>query len=149
VALSVFGGFWHDPAIADAVVHIQPVQVAALPVLHPAARDALARMPDPRDAELVGPPGIGRRTVAAQFAGASGQVVLAADLPALIAAGATPLQALTRVLRQAAITGSLAYIGDADAATEADWTRARQLGVPYIRGVRHPTGEATAITLAP
>ncbi len=153
VALSVFSGFWTDPAIADAVRTIEPAQVAELPVLHGKARDALAGLTDLRDAELVGPPGIGRKTVAAQFAVAAGWVLLAADLSALVAPGATvsltPGQALTRVLRQAAITGSLAYVGDADAATEADWTRARQLGVPYIRGVRHPTGQGTAITLAP
>lgn len=71
VALSVYGGFWHDPAIADAVVHIAPAQVAALPLLHAAARDTLARLTDLRDAELVGAPGIGRRTVAAQFAAAA------------------------------------------------------------------------------
>jgi MoxR-like ATPase len=149
VALSAFGGYWHDPAIADALVSITPAQVAALPVLHEQAKEALAALGDLRDAELVGPPGIGRRTLAAQFAAASDQVLLAADLTPLIGAGATPLQALTRILRQAAITGALAYIGDADAAAESDWTRARQLGVPYIRGVRHATGEATAITLAP
>ena len=31
----------------------------------------------------------------------------------------------------------------------ADWTRARRLGVPYLRGVRHPTGEPLPVTLAP
>ncbi len=173
VALSVFSGFWHDPAIADGVRIIEPEQVAALPVLHEKARDALAGLADLRDAELVGPPGIGRKTVAAQFAAGAGRVLLAADLPALVAAGSalngatgggggiatamshgahaglTPGQAVTRVLRQAAITGALAYIGDADTASEADWTRARLLGVPYIRGVRHPTGQGTAIALAP
>lgn len=165
VALSVFSGFWHDPAIADAARIIEPAQVAALPVLHEKARDALAGLTDLRDAELVGPPGIGRRTLAAQFAAAAGRVLLAADLAALVISGATggmatgvaagatvgltPGQALTRVLRQAAITGALAYVGDADAASEADWTRARQLGVPYIRGVRHPTGQGAAISLAP
>jgi len=153
VALSVFGGFWHDPEIADAVVHIQPAEVAALPSLHAPARDALVRLTDLRDAELVGPPGIGRKTVAAQFAAGAGQVLIAADLAALTAAGAsvslTPGQAVTRVLRQAAIIGALAYFDDADTVSAADWARARQLGVPYLRGVRHPTGEALPITLAP
>jgi len=149
VALSAFSGFWHDPSIADAVVFVARTQVAALPCLHQPALAALARLVDLRDAELVGPPGIGRQTLAAQFAAAAGQSLLAADLPALVAAGATPAQALTRVLRQAAITGALAYFRDADAATEADWARARRLGVPYLRGVRHPTGEAVPIALAP
>jgi SpoVK/Ycf46/Vps4 family AAA+-type ATPase len=149
VALSVFAGFWQDPTIADAVSGIAPAQVAALPCLHEPARAALGRLGDLREAELVGPPGIGRQTLAAQFAAAGGHFLLAADLPALIAAGATPGQALTRVLRQAAITGALAYFRDADATGQADWAKARRLGVAYLRGVRHPTGEATPITLAP
>ena len=149
VALSAFAGYWHDPSIADALVSVDPQQLVALPSLHEPARAALARLADPRDGELVGPPGIGRQTLAAQFAAATGQMLLAADLPALIASGATPIEALTRVLRQSAITGALAYFRDADAATEADWARARRLGVPYLRAVRHPTGEAVPIALAP
>jgi MoxR-like ATPase len=153
VTLSVFAGYWHDAAIADALRHIQPADVTALPVLHPAARDALSDLADLRDAELVGPPGIGRRTLAAQFAASAGQMLLAADLTALLSPGAaatlTPGQAVTRVLRQAAVTGALACFVDADAATEADWTRARQFGVPYLRAVRHATGTALPIELAP
>ena len=149
VALSVFSGYWHDPAIADAAMTIATEPAAALPCLHEAARDTLLALADLRDAELVGPPGIGRQTLAAQIAGARGRLLLAADLPALIAAGATPAQAITRVLRQAAITGMLAYFRDADAVAEADWARVRRLGVPYLRGVRHPTGEPLPVALAP
>lgn len=147
VAWSVFHGFWHDAAINRAVVNIAPEQATGLPLLQETALAALAAATDLRDVELVGPHGIGRRTLAAQFAASVGRTLLAADVSAID--GLPPGQALTRVLRQAAITGALAYIAGADAATEADWTRARQLGVPYIRGVRHPTGEATPITLAP
>jgi MoxR-like ATPase len=149
VALSVFSGSWRDPAIAAATATVAPAPAAALPSLHEAARDTLLALADLRDAELVGPPGIGRQTLAAQIAGARGWLLLAADLPELIAAGASATQALTRVLRQAAITGALAYFRDADAVTEADWARARRLGVPYLRGVRHPTGEPLPVALAP
>jgi MoxR-like ATPase len=141
VALSVFSGVWQDPAIADAVRLVTPAEIAPLPVLHVAARAALAAVADMRDAELVGPPGIGRRTLAAGFAG---RPLLTADLAAL-----PPPHAITRVLRLAAATGALAYFDNADAATEADWSRARQLDISYIRGVRHPTGEALPIVLAP
>jgi hypothetical protein len=141
VAISVHTGVWQDPAIADAVRRIAPEDVGPLPLLHAAARAGLAAVADLRDAELVGPPGIGRRTLAAGFAG---RPLLTADLAAL-----TLPHAITRVLRQAAATGALAYFDNADAATEADWSRARRLDVPYIRGVRHPTGEALPITLAP
>jgi ATPase family associated with various cellular activities (AAA) len=149
VALSVFSGHWHDPAIAAAATTIAVEPAAALPCLHEAARDTLLALADLRDAELVGPPGIGRQTLAAQIAGASGRLLLAADLPTLIAAGASAAQALTRTLRQAAITGALVYFRDADAASEADWARARRLGVPYLRGVRHPTGAPLPVVLAP
>jgi hypothetical protein len=149
VALSVYSGSWRDPAIAAATATVARAPAAALLSLHEAARDTLLALADLRDAELVGPPGIGRQTLAAQIAGARGWLLLAADLPALIAAGASTAQALTRVLRQAAITGALAYFRDANAATEADWAHARRLGVPYLRGVRHPTGEPLPVTLAP
>jgi ATPase family associated with various cellular activities (AAA) len=149
VALSVFSGFWRDTAIADAVVRIAPDQVAALPCLHASARDKLVRVPDRREVELVGPPGIGRQTLAAQVVADGGQFLLAADLPALVAVGLTSMQALTRVLRQATISGAVAYFRDADTVPEADWGRARHLRVSYLRGVRHPTGESVPITLAP
>jgi MoxR-like ATPase len=149
VTLSVFAGVWHDPAIADAVASIAPEPTAVLPCLHEQARAALLALADLREAELVGPPGIGRQTLAAQVAATRGRFLLAADLPALSATGASVGPALTRVLRQAAITGALAYFRDADAVSEADWARAHHLGVPYLRGVRRPTGEPLPITLAP
>lgn len=149
IPLSVFSGHWHDPAIASTATIVAAEPAAAWPCLHDAARDTLLALADLRDAELVGPPGIGRQTLAAQIAGARGQLLFAADLPALIGTGASASQALTRVLRQAAITGSLAYFRDADAVTEADWARARRLGVPYLRGVRHPTGAPLPVVLAP
>ena len=148
-ALSVFSGVWRDPAIADALISVAPEQASALPALHEPARAALLKAVDPREVELVGPPGIGRQTLAAQVIAATGRSLLAADLPALLAAGLTAAQALTRVLRQAAIGGAVAYFRDADAVSEADWARARQLRVPYLRGVRHPTGESVAIALTP
>ena len=149
VVLSVASGAWHDLAIADGVASTVPATAAALPCLQDSARAALLGLADVRDAELVGPPGIGRQTLAAQIAAAAGKSLLSADLPALVGAGASALPALTRVLRQAAITGAVAYFRDADAVTEADWVRVRRLGVPYLRGVRHPTGEPLPITLAP
>ena len=69
VALSVFGGVWYDPSIADVVTHVAPEPIAALPCLHKRARVALLALADLREAELVGPPGIGRQTLAAQCRG--------------------------------------------------------------------------------
>jgi hypothetical protein len=73
--------------------------------------------------------------------------LLAVDLQMLADAGVPPGQALTRILRQAAMTGAFAYIRNAEPARESDWARA--LGVAYLRGVRHPTGEARPLALAP
>jgi hypothetical protein len=74
---------------------------------------------------------------------------LAADLRAVLAIGVAAPQAIVHVLRQAAITGMLAYFRDADAADEVAWSRARQLGVPYLRGVRHASGLALPVMLQP
>ena len=149
VALSLFVGTWHDPAIAEAVTHVAPEPLAALPCLHEGARAALLALADLREAELVGPPGIGRQTLAAQVAAATGRHLQAADLPALTAGVPSAVPALSRVLRKAAVTGALAYFRDADAVSSADWARVRRLGAPYLRGVRHPTGEPLPVTLAP
>ena len=73
---------------------------------------------------------------------------MAVELTALTEAGGAPETIITRALRQAAMSGALAYFRDADAATPSVWSRARRLGVPYLRGVRHPTGEAQPIELA-
>jgi hypothetical protein len=149
MAHAVFSQVWRDPAIADGALRIDAAAASALPSLHPAALAALALAPDPRDTELVGSTGIGRQTLAAQFAARLGRPLLAVDLQMLIDAGAPPLQALTRALREAAMTGAVAYFRNAEAVRESDWARARTLEVPYVRGVRHPTGEAVPIALAP
>jgi SpoVK/Ycf46/Vps4 family AAA+-type ATPase len=149
MAHAVASSVWHDPAITDVSVQIEPAAIADLPCLHPEAKSALAQLSDPRDAELVGPPGIGRQILAAQFAVSAGSRLLAVDLQKLLDSGCSLGQALTRTLRQAKMTEAIAYFRDADAVRESDWARARALDVLYLRGVRHPTGEALPITLAP
>ncbi|HEY4042918.1 MAG TPA: ATP-binding protein [Rhodopila sp.] len=47
------------------------------------------------------------------------------------------------------MTGALAYFGNAGTVPKSEWTRARKLNVHFLRGVRHPTGEAIPIALAP
>jgi SpoVK/Ycf46/Vps4 family AAA+-type ATPase len=137
-------GVWDDPVLAGAASRIAPEAAAALPCLHPDANAALAALPDPSGTELVGPPGIGRKILAAQYA--PGLSLLAVDLSKLTC---PPAEALTRTLRQAMMTGALAYFDNADAVAEKDWANARALGVPFLRGVRHPTGLARPITLSP
>jgi shikimate kinase len=149
VVHAVFSSVWQDSSIADAVVRVEPAEVAALPCVHPLARAVLAKLADPRDGEFVGPSGIGKQTLAAQYAASLGAPLLAVDLQVLAEAGVSSMQALTRTLRQAKMTRAIAYFRNAEAARESDWTRARRLDVCYLRGVRHPTGEVLPITLAP
>ena len=148
VVRAVFDLVWHDPAIAAAAERIEQAAAATLPCLHPAALEAIAQLPNLCDAELVGVPGIGRQTLAAQFAASMEMPLFAVDLRALADAGAAPGEMVIRTLRQAAMTGALAYFRNADAATESDWKRARRFGVAYLRGVRHPTGESEPVMLA-
>ena len=140
VAAAVAAGFWSDPLLADAV------RAAAAPalILHAVALEKLAQMADLREAELAGLPGSGKRSLAAQYAQSRGQTLLAADLPQQ-----NPGQVITRTLRQAAMTGALAYFAGADAATEADWNRAKALDTAYLRAVRHPSGLGRSIAIAP
>ena len=147
VVLSVHAGRWRDPRLADAIEERDGTGATAYADLHAEALDALRRTRDPRDVELVGPPGIGRRTLAARYAGERGLLVV--DLPALLAQGLAPREALTRVLRQSRMTGALAWFSEADAVPEADWRAARALDVPFLRGVRHPTGTPVPIVLEP
>jgi SpoVK/Ycf46/Vps4 family AAA+-type ATPase len=148
VVCAVFSSVWRDSAIADAAVRVEPAEVEALRCLHPDAFAALGALADPRDGELVGPPGIGKRTLVAQYAASVSAPLLAVDLEALAEAGFSSTQALTRTLRQAKMTSALAYFGNAGAVPKSDWTRARKLNVHFLRGVRHPTGEAVPIALA-
>ncbi len=141
VAAAVSAGVWHDPLLADAVHRIP----APALVLHPGALAQLDAIADPREAELAGLPGSGKRSLAAQYARNRSQTLLAADLAQL----PDPGQAITRALRQAAMTGALAYFAGADAATEADWTRAKTLNTVFLRGLRHPSGLCQPITIAP
>jgi hypothetical protein len=149
LAQAVHSGVWYDGAIAEAATQIDPEAIAAWPCLHQPALTALNQVLDPCDVELVGAPGIGCRTLAAQYAATAQMPLLAVDLRALVEAGAAPGPLLTRTLRQAAITGAFAYFRNAEAAPESEWSRARALGMPYLRGVRHPTGESQPITLLP
>jgi MoxR-like ATPase len=145
LAHAIATGDWRDPALAIAAEIIGPETVAALACLHPTPLAALRAAPDLRDLELTGPPGLGKRTLAAQFATERGQPLLVLDL----ARTGEPTTSIVRALREAAMTGALPYFADADQMQEADWSRARALNVPFLRAVRHPTGTAEPVPLAP
>jgi ATPase family associated with various cellular activities (AAA) len=138
-------GDWRDPAMKSAATLVYPDSARSLPRLHPDALASLEAAFDPRDLELTGAPGIGKCTVAAQFAAGRGQSLLAVDL----SQASNQIASIVYALREAAMTGALVYFSEAQAAQEADWARARALDVPFLRGTRHPTGDAQSITLAP
>ncbi len=149
IATALHGGAWRDSLIISATHCLAPAAVSALPRLQPAALHALSQLRDLRDCELTGPEGIGRQTVAAQYCATRSRTLVVTDLAALVGTQLAPLEAITRALRLAAVTGSFAYFRNADAAAADDWQRARLLGIPYLRGVRHPSGLATPIALKP
>ena len=142
-------GAWADPSLGDAVQLIGPDKAGAALPLQDAALRALEHSGDLRDVELAGPPGIGRRTLAARFAAAHRRPLLVAELATLAAQGLVPREAILRVLRQAAFTGAIAYFRDADEVAAVEWELARKLEVDFLRGVRVPTAGVVAIALAP
>lgn len=149
VAHAVAAGVWLDPAISEAIRWSDAAVIQSLTCLQPEALALLQRIADPREAELIGPPGSGRHTLAAQYAALRGAPLISLDLKAVHESAALVGALLVRALRQAAMTGAFAYIGNAEAASEADWQRVHALGVPYLRGLRHPSGQAQPIALAP
>jgi AAA+ superfamily predicted ATPase len=148
LAIALCSERWRDPAIAAGIQVIEPADLASLDCLHP---DALVKLEacDPSNVELTGPAGVGRQTLAAQFAAASGRPLVAADLPLLLGLGLSVREAILRVLRHARAIGGLAYFRDADAATAGDWALAHTLGQPFLRAAREGAGAVTSIAIKP
>jgi MoxR-like ATPase len=149
LAHAIATGDWRDPVLTIAAELISPDSVGTLPCLHPAALAALRASSDLRDLELTGAPGLGKRTIAAQYAAERGQSLLVVDLARAGDQNTPPGTVIVRALREAAMNGALAYFAEAHLAPDIDWSRARALNVPFLRAVRHPTGAAEPITLAP
>jgi hypothetical protein len=150
---AVFGALrdaaWRDLAIDEGVSVVGAEDCADCAPLHQAAMAALLVARDLAEVELTGPKGIGRQTLAARFAHARGQALLAADVPLLLARGVEARAAVTLVLRQARFTGALAYFRDADAVPSAEWALARRLGVEFLRGSRLGAASENPVALAP
>jgi hypothetical protein len=147
VVLSVAAGYWRDPVLDDIAQRVAAAAAAALPCLHPRALEQLLALADPTEIELVGTEGIGRQTLAAQYAGARGFDLLAVDTNALVASGKTPLDLAVPVLRMARRSNAIAYWRDAEAVPAAVWTQARALGCTVMRGRRQPGPSGHAIML--
>ena len=147
VALSVAAGHWRDPALDEFARRVTAADAAALPCLHPRALEQLLALADSTEIELVGADGIGRQTLAAQYAATRGLDLLVVDSNALLAAGKMTLELAVPVLRLARRSNAIAYWRDAEAVPVAIWTQARALGCVVMRGRRQPGPSGLAITL--
>jgi hypothetical protein len=148
LALAIATGIWRDPALGEIAELIAPAEAQARPCLYPKALEELGRVDDFVGVEVVGAPGSGRRWLAAQCAAALGLPLIAVDLART--PGGQELEAiLTRALRDTAMNGALAYFGGADDVPEAEWKRARALGVPFLIGLRRPGSAARCVRLPP
>jgi hypothetical protein len=147
VVLSAAAGHWRDPALDDIARRVAAAAAAAMPCLHPRALEQLLALADPTEIELVGTDGIGRQTLAAQYAAARGFDLLAVDTNALLAVGKTPLELAVPVLRMARRSNAIAYWRDAEAVPAAVWTQARALACIVMCGRRQPGPSGHAIML--
>jgi len=147
LTLALSSGVWRDPALNDMAKLITPAEARARPCLYPNAFEEVGRIDDLVGVEIVGAPGSGRRWLAAQCAAGLGVPLIAVDLAK--APGQELETILTRALRDAAMIGALAYFGGADDAPEAEWTRARALGVPFLIGLRRPGSAPRSVRLPP
>jgi SpoVK/Ycf46/Vps4 family AAA+-type ATPase len=111
--------------------------------------DKLRAQADLSEVTLVGPAGVGRETLAARFAAERGKRLLSIDLPALVARGLDPREAILRALRHGRFAGELTYFRDSGAASEDSWTLASDLETPYLRGSNQTGSAGVAIALVP
>jgi hypothetical protein len=140
---SLATGTWNDPALAGCV----SIASAAFPCLHPAALEGLTALGLARDIALVGPEGIGRQTLAAQFAASLGRELLVVDSKLLLAGPQAPDEQMIAVLRMARHRGAIPYWRDAELIPPTTWARATALGCRMLRGCKTAGQAGGAVTL--
>jgi SpoVK/Ycf46/Vps4 family AAA+-type ATPase len=154
LTLSLASGVWRDPTL-EGIAECAPFAATALmPCLHPHALEALAELHREGkgrtlQVDLVGPPGIGKQTLAIQFAAAVGKPIVLVEASGLAAAGRPQNETMTAVFRMARHMGAITYWRDSENLDANAWTRARQLGTVILRGRRQADREARAVTLRP
>ncbi len=154
VAESLAAGRWRDPEMPPASVTLLPADFAAAAIeLHPLAMARAAqRIAGEGVADLAGPRGSGRRTLAAQIARERGQLLLLVDTGRLLAASPDPAEAIVTALRMAQFEGAIACFAHAGAASNEHWRRVLPAQVPVVRCFEPDEAalaEAAAISLAP
>lgn len=154
VVLSVAAGSWQDPTLVGIAEPRSPLATALMPCLHSAALATLEERHrtgsvTPWQLDLVGPEGIGRRTLASQFAAAIGRPILIVDAAALVASGQPLADSLVAVFRMARHMGAITYWHGSEAIDQVAWSRARQLGTLILRGRRNPDPQVGSVSLRP
>jgi AAA+ superfamily predicted ATPase len=145
-----------DPALGNSVRMIPGAGVAERPCLYPDQLQSLLefvrvlcrhddqagyRLGVPVEIELVGQPGSGKRTLAAQFSAALGSSLLVADATTLFGAEvsfATALERVVRAARLARLTGAILFWQDAEGLNPRLWEAARNFAGLTFFGVRAP-----------
>jgi hypothetical protein len=135
IALSLKQRSWYDPVLLPAVTLVAADPTCDDVCLYP---DALARMQGfvqsvragsntPIQLEILGPPGSGKRTLAAQFSVGHGRALLIGDAEALFAdkPAEIALENLVRMLRMARAAGAIPYWRFADAINAKTWRAGR------------------------
>jgi hypothetical protein len=134
VVHSLEAGRWRDPLLAERGVELVEQGAPSLPCIQPgAAARAAARLGAGRPADLAGPAGSGRRTLAAQIAAQRGERLLLVDTPRLLAASPDAAEAMTAALRMARYEDALACFTDAAAAPGDLWRRLLPAPVGVVR----------------
>ncbi|HET7840055.1 MAG TPA: ATP-binding protein, partial [Terriglobia bacterium] len=145
-----------DPALGNSVQMISGAGFAERPCLYPDQLQSLLefvqalcrhdnhagnRLSVPVEIELVGPPGSGKRTLAAQFSAALGSSLLVADAATLFGAEVPFAKAMERVVRAARLarlTGAILFWQDAEGLNPRLWEAARNFAGLVFYGVRAP-----------
>lgn len=152
VAVYVQQHVWHDPSLGRAVGFLSGAQAAANTCLYPDelsrltafVRSVRASARAPIEIELIGPAGGGKRTLAAQLAGALERNVVVGDASALLidkppeeAAGAA-----VRLARMARALGAIPYWRGADGVPASAWKAARGMAEIAVFDRESPGGAA-------
>ncbi len=147
-------GRWRDPQLPEGTARLLAMGAAEpLLALQPQAHArALGRLRRHGAADLAGPRGSGRSSLALQLAVALERPLLLLDTTRLIGTGGDARAGLVAGLRMARHEGAVACFVHAAAARLEDWQQVQPYGVPVVRCFdpsEVSRAEAAAITLAP
>jgi hypothetical protein len=154
VTLLAQTGKYYDNTLGQAVVPLPAWQAAAIECIHASSlaqmqtfAGAMREAATAIEIELIGVRGIGKRTLALEFASAHGRNLVAASGAALLAGQTSDVsdERATRVLRMARAAGAIPYWHDMSGIEMGAWRPRRATGDIVIIG-RESIGTATQAT---